>query len=109
MSSIRESKLLVHGEPVTTYSISVHKSNISMLVEVGSTGLDGKDGWGSSGRTYVGLLCDSPAVSFDPLRDKRGKIVGIEICGCGDAALDTLIEALEYIVVTFRDEHDTYE
>ena len=109
LSSIRESKLFVHGEPVTTYSISVHKRNVSMLVEVGSSGFDGIDGWSSSGRTYVGLLCDSAAVSFDSLLDKRGKIVGVEISGCGDAVLDALIDALNFVVVTLRDERGIYE
>lgn len=103
MSAIRASQLIVQGEPVRTLIKSVFEKDVPLLVEVGSSGLDGDDDHESLGRTYVGLLCDSPVTFFDPLRDKRGKIVGVEISGCGDSALSVLAEALEFAARVLKD------
>lgn len=103
MFAIRETSVNVHGESVKTFTRVVCEEHVSVLVDAGSNGLFGEEGCDSPGRSYVGLLCDSPYVFFDPLWDRKGKIVGVQISGCGDSVLEALVDSLEFAVSALKD------
>ena len=96
MYAIRESRVKVNGEIVPTFCRSVQEGDVSILAEAGTTGYRGGDDRDSGGRTYVSLLCGDGDFHFSPIHDKYGRLAGVEMSLCGDAALDAVIKALSF-------------
>lgn len=96
MHEIRKSSVNVNGREVEIFIRLVEEPEVTLKVEAGSTGYTGEDDREISGRTYVSLFCCSGDFCFHPIKDKHGRVVGMEIAACGDDALDGLVHSFEF-------------
>ena len=103
MFAIREGKVNVRGHMVPTFARTIYEAKFSILAEAGSNGLYGDSGCGSYGRSYVSLLCDAPDVSFCPIKSRDGRVIGVEILGCGDEARYSMTAALDFVTTALQE------
>lgn len=103
MYAINEGLKKINGEYVDTYSREVTDGLTSLTAEAGTTGYSGSPARGAGGRTYLCLKADKGDFLFDPVFDKEGKTVGIEVAACGDAGLNALMKALAFIEQALND------
>ena len=95
MYAIRESKVKVNDEMVTTFCRPVLEGDTSILAEAGTTGYRGGNDRKTGARTYVSLFFGGDFL-LSPVQDRHGRIAGVEISLCGDDALDAMIKALTF-------------
>lgn len=105
MYEIRERfRTIPDGTEITTYTRAVISANI-LEVEAGTTGLMGGDS-GHGGRTYFRV--EDIASTDMEIRSYGSKFngSGFEVILGGDTELDTIIEALKFIVQALEDAYD---
>lgn len=88
----KNERRLRDGTVIPTYSTEIVSANI-LEVEVGTTGYKGGDG-GHGGRTYFRIH----DLSSTDIRAWADYYSGFEVTLGGDSELDTMIEALKFIV-----------
>lgn len=94
---------LPDGVTITTFNCEIFGVNV-MSVEAGTTGYCGGD-TGHGGRTYFKIMDEGGTdITVNKLRS-IGK-GGFEVLLGGDAELDTIIDALEFILQVLRDGRD---
>ena len=105
----KNSRTLEDGTKITTYSREIESCNI-LEVEAGTTGYRGGD-TGHGGRTYFRIqnaACTDMEInsyttrySYDQDNDD-----GVEVFLGGDCELETMIEALKFIVKVLEEESE---
>ena len=95
MYSLRDSKVTVNDETVTTFCRPVLEGDTSVLAEAGTTGYRGGNDRKTGARTYVSLFFGGDFL-LSPVQDRHGRIAGVEISLCGDDALDAMVKALAF-------------
>ena len=103
MYAIAEGTKKINGVKVKTFSRNVKHAGADMDVEAGTTGFRGYVPREKSARVFLSIGCSGDFL-FEPLHDEEGRIMGIEICSCGDGALMALIDSLEFAVEALTDE-----
>lgn len=105
MYAIEEGLKKINGEPVETFCREVAETNTGLLVEAGTTGYKGGISRESGGRTFIGVVCECGDFLFSPVKEQEtGKIIGIEIACCGDAALTAIMKALAFAQEAIDDQ-----
>ena len=89
MYAIQEHNVKINGEELRTFIRKVENPNTELIVEAGTTGFTGGCSREKGGRTYLSIDCN------------RGDF---EIACCGDAAMVSLIEALDFAMTAYHDE-----
>lgn len=107
----KNSRTLEDGTKITTYSREIESCNI-LEVEAGTTGYRGGD-TGHGGRTYFRIqneaCTDMEIHSYSDrynyyVSDECGDECGVEVALGGDCELETMIQALKFIVKVLEDE-----
>lgn len=107
----KNSRTLEDGTKITTYSREIESCNI-LEVEAGTTGYRGGD-TGHGGRTYFRIqneaCTDMEIHSYSDrynyyVSDECGDECGVEVTLGGDCELETMIQALKFIVKVLEDE-----
>ena len=104
MYAIQEHNVKINGEELQTFIRKVENPNTELIVEAGTTGFTGGCSREKGGRTYLLIDCNRGDFLFNPVLDDDDKVVGIEIACCGDAAMVSLIEALDFAMTAYHDE-----
>ena len=104
MYAITEGAKKINDVKLHTFSRNVKHVNTDMDVEAGTTGFRGYVPREKSARAYVAIGCNQGDVLFDPVTDEDGKVIGIEIACCGDAALMALVDSLGFAMEALMDE-----
>lgn len=101
MHEIKENRKMVHGQEVTTFEREIYNCNV-LSVEAGTNGYHGGD-TGHGSRTYI---CIRDEAGTDIHARPLGKYgdEGVEIMLGGDAELETMIKALEFITKVLKDQ-----
>ncbi len=71
----------------------------NLAVDVGCTGLRGDVPRQRSSRAFLVLDGLKGDFFFNPVEDEDGRVVGFGVCCCGDEAVMTLLEALNYATI----------
>ena len=102
MYEITQAEKKVNGVCFPTWKRAVISCNI-LDVEAGTTGLRGGD-TGHGGRTYFSIR-DGACTDMEvrPTFNKWGEADGFEVMLGGDCELETMIEALKFIVQALED------
>ena len=104
MYAITEGAKKINDVKLHTFSRNVKHVNTDMDVEAGTTGFRGYVPREKSARAYAAIRCNQGDFLFDPVTDEDGKVVGIEIACCGDAALMALVDSLGFAMEALMDE-----
>ena len=104
MFAIEERLKKINGETVETFCREVVETNTGLLVEAGTTGYKGGCCRDTGGRTFIGIVCECGDFHFGPVKNDDGQIVGVEIACCGDAALDAVMKAVDFIRDAVNDQ-----
>ena len=104
MYAITEGAKKINDVKLKTFSRNVKHVNTDLDVEAGTTGFRGYVPREKSARAYVAIGCNQGDFPFDPVTDEDGKVVGIEIACCGDAALMALVDSLGFAMEALTDE-----
>lgn len=104
MYAITEGAKKINDVKLKTFSRNVKHANADLDVEAGTTGFRGYVPREKSARAYVAIGCNQGDFLFDPVTDEDGKVVGIEIACCGDAALMALVDSLGFAMEALMDE-----
>ena len=104
MYAIEEGLKKINGVAVETFRREVTEANTALTVEAGTTGYKGSPTRKAGGRTYASIVCECGDFLFTPVRDEGNQIIGIEIAACGDAGLDALMKALEFVRQAIGDQ-----
>ena len=94
----------INDEVVETFKRIVKTPSVRLAVEAGTTGYKGSASRSAGGRTYLRMVCHKGDFCFEPFFDDEGNVVGIEIAGCGDAALESILKALEFAQKAINDQ-----
>ena len=86
----------INDEVVETFKRIVKTPSVRLAVEAGTTGYKGSASRSAGGRTYFRMVCHKGDFCFEPFFEDEGNVVGIEIAACGDAALESILKALEF-------------
>ena len=104
MYEIKRGFKTIDGRQVVTYSRNCVGANM-LKAEAGTTGYRGGDS-GHGGRTYFSLT----DLSGTDIRASRSrKADGVQVLLGGDSELDTVIEALKFIVQVLEDQREEYK
>lgn len=106
MYAIKEEIQKINGEIVETFEREIVEPNTWMRVEAGTTGFTGDACRDAGGRTYLCIECRAGDFHFEPVINEDGRVVGIEVACCGDAALEALMKALEFADAALIESHD---
>lgn len=102
MFEIKESqRVLPDGTEITTYSREITSANI-LEIEAGTTGYMGGDS-GHGGRTYFRIE-DTGGTDIQVHPIGRYADEGFEVILGGDCELETIIQALKFIVQVLEEE-----
>lgn len=104
MFEIEKGLKKINGEIVNTYKRIVATPSVRLAVEAGTTGYSGSASRSAGGRTYIRIVCHKGDFCFDPFFDDDGNVVGFEIGACGDAGLDSIMKALEFVQEAINDQ-----
>ncbi len=104
MYAIEESLAMVNGITVDTFQRDVIEGTTKLEVEAGTTGYKGGCCRDAGGRTYLRILRETGDFFFGPIKDEEGRIRGITIACCGDAGLNAVIKALDFIQQALTDQ-----
>ena len=96
MYAVKETSVKVNDVRVDTFCRKVDEGDTTFVVEAGSTGYRGGEDRDSGSRAYACFFCCHGDFLFVPIKGKDGRVVGVEIAGCGDAALDAFAKALGF-------------
>ncbi|MBR0513905.1 MAG: hypothetical protein IJK06_06600 [Clostridia bacterium] len=105
MHTIQGKSIGINDVMLDTYSRCVLEDGAQLTVEAGTNGYRGK-GREAGGRTYIRLASGFGDFLFRPVKNSKGRIIGVEICGCGDAELDALVKALSFALKALEDGRD---
>lgn len=86
----------VNGVEVSTKCKDVSTKYATLQVEVGSTGCTGCMVREGGSRAYVRIVSKKGDFLFQPVTDDYGRTIGIVIAGCGDSAVATLCELIQF-------------
>jgi len=96
-----QKELRIEGEVVPIHSTTVCSCNI-LEVSAGTNGLKGGDSSHGS-RTYFRIEDDGgTAMNIRPIGKRSGYGQGVEVVLMGDTELETIIEALKFIVLVLE-------
>lgn len=101
----KNSRTLEDGTKITTYSREIASWNF-LEVEAGTTGYCGGDA-GHGGRTYFRIqnaACTDMEVHSYATPHSYDGDDGVEVVLAGDCELETMIQALKFIVKVLEDE-----
>ena len=104
MYAVTEGVKTINDVKLKTFSRNVKHVSTDLDVEAGTTGFKGYAPREKSSRAYVAFGCNQGDFLFDPVKDEYGRIVGIEIACCGDAALMGLVDTLGFAMEALLDE-----
>ncbi|MBR1684949.1 MAG: hypothetical protein IJ708_07395 [Clostridia bacterium] len=104
MYAIIEDSCRINGEEVQTFGRTVDYGNTLIEVEAGTTGFRGGCDRGKGARAYLSLDVYQGDFLFSPITDDNGRVTGIEIACCGDDALMSLAESLDFAMKAFIDQ-----
>ena len=104
MYEIEKGMKKINGEAVETFQRTVRTPSVRLAVEAGTTGYKGSASRSAGGRTYIRIVCHKGDFCFDPFFDDEGTVVGFEIGACGDAALDSIMKALDFARDAINDQ-----
>ena len=94
-------RVLPDGIEITTYSREIDNANI-LSVEAGTTGYEGGDS-GHGGRTYFKIEdLGGTDIEVHPIGEDG--LEGFEVFLGGDSELNTIIDALKFIVEVLEDQ-----
>ena len=103
MYAITEESKNINNVKVKTFSRRVKHVNTELVVEAGATDFRGYGPRETSARTYLEIRCNRGDFLFHPVRNENGRVVGIEIAGCGDEALMALTDSLGFALEALTD------
>ena len=104
MYAIEEGLRKINGETVETFRREISEKDTGLLAEAGTTGYTGTPSRKAGGRTYLSVICECGDFHFCPVKDEKGRIIGMEVAACGDAGLDALMKALEFVHQAIGDQ-----
>lgn len=104
MFAIREGLTKINDRFVETFKRTVTGRGTELEVEAGTTGYKGTPCRKAGGRTYLRLECRKGDFYFDTITDDGGTVVGVEIACCGDAALDAVMKAVDFVRDAVNDQ-----
>ena len=104
MYAITENAQKINGKEVQTFSRNVKNGKTELIVEAGTTGFAGGDSREKGGRAYFSFACNHGDYYFAPILDNRKKMIGFEAACCGDDAVCSLIEMLNFAMQAFVDQ-----
>jgi len=104
MYSIEEKMRKINGVEVTTFQRDVAEGNTRLQVEAGTTGFKGSGCRLAGGRTFLRMDCLQGDFLFAPALTKDGKCAGILIAGCGDDALNAIVQSLGFCLEALVDQ-----
>ena len=94
-------RVLPDGIEITTYSREIDNANI-LSVEAGTTGYEGGD-TGHGGRTYFKIEnLGGTDIRVQPIGEDGW--MGVEVFLGGDSEMETIIDALKFIVEVLEDQ-----
>lgn len=96
MYEIEKGAKKINDVVVETFKRTVKTPSVRLVMEAGTTGYKGSASRSAGGRTYLRLVCHKGDFCFEPFFDDEGTVVGIEIAACGDAALESILKALDF-------------
>lgn len=100
MYEIKEKRRLIHGVEVPTFSREIFNCNV-LTVEAGTTGYCGGD-TGHGGRTYIRIQDEGGTDIHAHALGKYGD-EGVEILLGGDTELETMVQALEFVLKALKE------
>lgn len=104
MYSIEEKMQKINGVEVTTFQREAAEGNACLQVEAGTTGYKGSGCRVAGGRTFLRIDCVCGDLLFCPVIDEDGRGVGIVIAGCGDDALNAIVQSLGFCLEALVDQ-----
>ena len=104
MYAIEKGIIRLKGERVITFRRKVTCGDAALEVEAGTTGYRGGCCRDAGGCTYMRIICHTGNFFFSPLEDEEGNAVGTAIVCRGDASLDAVMKALEFIQEAIDDQ-----
>ena len=105
----KEGSIKINQVRIHTFARKVRHVNTDLVVEAGTTGPRGYVPRARSSRAYVAIGCLQGDFLFDPILNRDGRVVGIEIACCGDGALTALAESLEFAAEALLNEEPDNE
>lgn len=104
MFAINEGKKKINGESVDTYERDIRETGCRLVAEAGTTGYRGGICRDAGSRTYIRILSMKGDFYFCPVTDGDENMAGVEIAACGDAGLNAVIKALDFIRQALDDQ-----
>ena len=104
MRAITEDSMTVNDIEFRTFGTNPKHGNADLEVKAGTTGFRGKVPREKSARCFLAIDCNNGDYFFRPFRNEKGRITGFGICCCGDDALYSLLEAVDFIQEALQDE-----
>ena len=104
MYAIVEGLRQINDENVHTFIRTIEERNTQICVEAGTTGYKGTPCRKSGGRTFIKFECKFGDFLFEPVFDDDGDVSGIEIATCGDAGLNAIMKALDFVKTAINDQ-----
>ena len=95
MYAITEGVAKINGEIVDTFEREISDGRTALEVEAGTTGFVG---------AYIGINCICGDFYFEPVKNDNGQISGIKIACCGDDGLDSILQALGFVMQALTDQ-----
>lgn len=96
MYAIEKGKQAINGVEVATFRREVTERDARLVAEAGTTGCTGSGCRMAGGRTFLRIGCVSGDFCFIPIVDKAQGCIGVAIAGCGDDALDAIVQTLDF-------------
>ena len=108
MYEVKMNSKKIDGITVPTWEREICSANI-LSVEAGTTGLKGGDS-GHGSRTYFAIKDEGGTdIEIERLTDSIGRDRGFEVRLGGDTELETMIEALKFIVKVLEEQKEEAE
>ena len=103
MHAIAADTKIINDVTVRTYKRNVKRAKTDLIVEAGTTGFRGYVPREKSARAFLALDCRKGDFHFEPVLDEEGKLCGVVIACCGDVALMSLMESLDFAMEALTD------
>lgn len=94
MYTIHSTPVRVNGKIVPTSSCAVRNGDTALSAEAGTT--ERAAGGRRDCRALLSLVCERGEFLFVPVKDRSGRVVGMDLAACGEEALLSILDALVF-------------
>ena len=94
MYTIQSTPVRINGKIVPTSSCTVRNGDTVLSAEAGAT--ECTAGGRRDCRALLSLVCEKGELLFVPVKDRSGRVVGMDLAACGEEALLSILDALDF-------------